>query len=46
MTDIFKSSSTWTEKQEKKWKEDLVCCVAEQYWPLAIVDAQAFRAMI
>ena len=46
MTDIFKSSSTWTEKQEKKWKEDLVCCVAEQYWPLAIVEAPAFRAMI
>jgi hypothetical protein len=46
MTDIFKPTSTWTKKQEKQWKEDLVCCVAEQYLPLAIVDAPAFRAMI
>jgi hypothetical protein len=46
MTDVFKPLSSWTEKQDKQWKEDLVCCVAEQYLPLAIVDAPAFRSMI
>jgi hypothetical protein len=29
--------SSWTEKQEKQSKEDLVCCVTEQYC-YAIVD--------
>jgi hypothetical protein len=46
LTDVFKPLSSWTEKQDKQWKEDLVCCVAEQYLPLAIVDAPAFRSMI
>ena len=46
LTDVFKPLLSWTEKQDKQWKEDLVCCVAEQYLPLAIVDAPAFRSMM
>ena len=44
MTDVFKPLSSWTEKQDRQWKEDLVCCVAEQYLPLTIVDALATPA--
>jgi hypothetical protein len=43
---MFKPSSTWTEKQDKQLQKDLVCYVAEQYLPLATVDAPAFRSMI
>jgi hypothetical protein len=46
MTNVFKPLSSWTEKQDKQWKEDLVCCVTEQYLPLVIVDDPAFRSMI
>ena len=46
MADVFKPSLSWTDKQDKQWKEELVSCVAEQYLPLAIVDAPAFRSMI
>ena len=46
MPDMFKASSSWTDKQDKQWKEELVCYVAEQYLPLATVDAPAFRSMI
>jgi hypothetical protein len=46
MTDVFKPLSSWNEQEDKQWKEDLVCFVAEQYLPLAIVDAPAFRSMI
>ncbi len=31
MTDVLKSLSSWTEKQDKQWKEDLVYYVEEQY---------------
>jgi len=46
VTDMFKPSSVWTEKQDNQWQEDLVRYVAEQYLPLATVDAPAFRSMI
>jgi hypothetical protein len=46
ITDLFKPSSSWTAQQDKQWKEDLVCCLAEQYLPMAIVDCPAFRSMI
>jgi hypothetical protein len=42
MTDELKSLSSWTEKKDKQWKEDLVYYVEEQYLsylPLAIVGA-------
>jgi hypothetical protein len=38
MPDVFKPSSSWTDKKDKQWKEELASCVAEQYLPMPIVD--------
>ncbi len=46
MTNVFQSLSSWTEKKDKQWKEDLVCHITVVVLALAIVDVPVFRTNV